>query len=55
MHGPTDPHLCAISFHLRGKKVARVFNLILCGYILDVWGKYMGFNASDLSFVNTAL
>ncbi len=49
MYGPTGPHLCAISFHLQGKKLPGIFHLILCGYILDVWGKYMGFKALDLA------
>jgi hypothetical protein len=54
-HGPTSPHSCAISFHLPGKMLPGGFNLILSGYIFDAWGKNMGFKASDLCFVNTAL
>jgi len=55
MHGPTDPHSCVISFHLQGKKKPGGFDLILSHYILDAWGKNLGFKASDLCFVNTAL
>jgi hypothetical protein len=55
MHGPTDPCSCAISFHLQGKNLPGGFNLILSDYILDAWGKNLGFKASDLCFVNTAL
>jgi hypothetical protein len=31
------------------------FDLIISGYILDAWGKYMDFKALALCFVNTAL
>ena len=51
MHGPTDPRSCAISFHLPGKKLPGGFYLILSGYILDAWGKIMGFTIrSEVSF-----
>jgi hypothetical protein len=47
----------SVPFHFicKEKNLPGGFNLILTGSIFDAWGKYMGFKASDLCFVNTAL
>jgi len=67
LHAPQDANACmgqqiharvpflTISFHLQGKNLPGGFNLILSHYILDAWGKNLGFKALDLCFVNTAL
>jgi hypothetical protein len=63
IHARVPFHLiCQVLFQIhrnfdgfKKKSCLRVLFLILSGYFLDAWGKNLGFEASDLCFVNTAL